>query len=161
MWLTEFGFQTNPPDRYAGTSLRNQARWLNEADWISWRMGRIRSVAQYQLRDERDLGAFQTGLRFASGRAKPGLAAYRLPIWVVGGRRSTKLWLHVRPQARLGAAQEVTIQYRSRRGRPWRTLRTATTNANGYVYTSTSRRAAWWRFRWNGMTSRTATPAAR
>ena len=161
IWFTEFGFQTRPPDRYAGTSLSRQARWLNESDWMAWRNGRVRSVAQYELFDERALGAFQTGLRFLRGKAKPGLAAYRLPIWPVQSRGRTRIWLHVRPQARVGMPQEVTIQYRTRRGRPWRALRSATTDARGYVYTSTSRRAAQWRFAWNGMRSRTAAPASR
>jgi hypothetical protein len=161
IWLTEFGFQTNPPDRFAGVSLTTQARWLNESDWIAWRNGRIRSVAQYELRDERPRGAFQTGLRFVGGKAKPGLAAYRLPIWPVATRGGTRIWLHVRPQARTGTPQTVTIQHRSKRSGPWRTLGTATTNANGFVHTSTSRRARYWRFTWNGRSSRTASPASR
>ena len=161
IWLTEFGFQTRPPDRYAGTSLKNQARWLNESDWIAWRNGRIRSVAQYELFDERALGAFQTGLRFLGGKAKPGLAAYRLPVWPVESGRSTRIWLQVRPQARLGTPQTVTIEYRSSRKAPWRPLRSTTTDARGYVYTRVSRRAAYWRFSWNGLRSRAASPASR
>jgi hypothetical protein len=156
IWLTEFGFQTRPPDPFSGTSLGNQARWINESDWMMWHNARVRSVAQYEMRDERVIGAFQTGLRFFRGRAKPGLAAYRLPIWVSRGRSSTRLWLHVRPQARIGAPQEVTIQYRARRARRWSTLGKATTDANGYVFTSIRRRAAFWRFRWSGHYSRTA-----
>ena len=161
IWFTEYGFQTSPPDRYAGTSVGNQARWLNESDWMAWRNGRVRSVAQYELFDERALGAFQTGLRFLRGKAKPGLAAYRLPIWPVESRRSTRIWLHVRPQAREAGPQEVAIQYRPRHGGAWRTLRAATTDARGYVYLKTARRAAQWRFTWNGMRSRTASPASR
>jgi hypothetical protein len=161
IWFTEFGFQTRPPDRYAGTSLSRQARWLNESEWMAWRNGRVRSIAQYELFDERALGAFQTGLRFLRGKAKPGLAAWRLPIWPVESRRSTRVWLHVRPQARESGPQEVAIQYRSRRKGSWRTLRTATTDPRGYVYLKTARRAAQWRFTWNGMRSRTASPASR
>jgi hypothetical protein len=161
IWFTEHGFQTRPPDRYAGTSLANQARWLNESDWMAWRNGRIRSVAQYELFDERALGAFQTGLRFLSGRPKPGLAAYRLPIWPVASRSGTRIWLHVRPQARLDTPQTVTIQYRTSRKGSWRTLRTATTDARGYALVTTSRRAAHWRFAWDGMRSRAASPASR
>jgi hypothetical protein len=161
IWFTEFGFQTNPPDRFAGTSLGNAARWLNESDWIAWRNPRIRSVAQYELRDERAPGAFQTGLRFAGGRAKPSLAAYRLPIWPVATRRSTKLWLQVRPQSRLGGPQTVTVQYRRGKG-AWRDLRDYTvTDPRGFLYTSTRVRAKRWRFVWNGTRSRTASPAPR
>jgi hypothetical protein len=161
IYSTEFGVQTSPPDRFAGTSLGNQAKWINQADWIAWRNGRIRSVAQYEMRDERSLGAFQTGLRFRSGKAKPGLAAYRLPLWVVGRGRSTKVWLQVRPQARLTARQTVTIQYRSKRSRKWHTAATKTVNARGYFYGTLRRKAAYWRFTWSGKKSRTAKPAPR
>jgi hypothetical protein len=162
IWLTEYGFQTNPPDRIAGTSLRNQARWLNESDWMAYGNGRIRTVGQYELRDERDRGAFQTGLRFLGGKAKPGLAAYRLPIWAVQTRSSTKLWLQVRPQSRLEDPQEVTVQYRRKGAKKWTTLRSFEVgDSRGFLQTSTGKRAKYWRFSWNGQKSRTAAPASR
>ena len=157
IWLTEYGFQTRPPDRYAGTSLRNQARWINESDWIAWRNGRIRSVDQYELRDDPSLGAFQTGLRFKNGKPKPSLAAYRLPIWPRATHHGTRLWLQVRPESRLGTPQQVTIQYKGRHKHRWRTLKTATvTDPHGFLHTSTHVRASYWRFRWGHYRSRTA-----
>ncbi len=152
IWITEYGFQTNPPDRFAGTSLSHQAKWLNQSDFIAWRNSRIRSVAQYEMRDERDSGAFQTGLRFLSGRAKPALAAYRLPIWPIASRHSTKIWLQVRPQP--GAS--VTLQYLSRGSKRWRTAGTYKVDGHGFLYRTIKRRAAYWRFTWNGQTSRKA-----
>lgn len=161
IYLTEYGFQTNPPDRFAGTSLANQATWINESDYLAWRNPRIRSVAQYELRDERARGAFQTGLRLLGGKAKPGLAAYRLPIWVRASHSATKIWLQVRPQSRLGPAQKVTLQYLPKgKGKRWRTLKSATvTDRHGFFTTSTRVHAAYWRFSWNGSTSRRAKPA--
>ncbi len=160
IWITEYGFQTNPPDRFAGTSLTNQARWLNESDWMAWRNPRIRSVAQYELFDERHLGAFQTGLRFVSGKPKPALGAYRLPIWPVTTRTWTRIWLQVRPQARMDTLQTVTIQYR-RKG-SWRTLgRQSVRGPRGFLYTKTRVHAPLWRFVWNGQTSRRARPSRR
>ena len=162
IWLTEYGFQTRPPDRYAGTSLGNAARWLNESDWIAYRNGRIRSVAQYELRDERDLGAFQTGLRFAGGKAKPSLAAYRLPIWPVERGRSTRIWMQVRPQSRIGEPQTVTVQYRRKGSRAWRKLGTYRAGTErGFLRVGTHVRAHRWRFVWNGRKSRVAAPASR
>ena len=155
---TEFGVQTNPPDRYAGTSLGNQAKWIDQAGFRSWRNSRIRSVAQYEMRDDRSSGAFQTGLRFLSGKAKPGLAAYRLPIWPVQGRKSTKVWLQVRPTARLGTPQKVTIQYLPRRSRKWRSAGTFTVSGRGFLDRTIKRKAAYWRTVWNGRTSRKAAP---
>jgi hypothetical protein len=160
IWITEYGFQTNPPDRYAGTSLGNQAKWINESDWMAWRNGRIRSSGQYEMRDEPNLQNFQTGLRFKGGKAKPALNAYRLPIWPVQGRRGTKIWLQVRPESQLGAPQKITIQYRkAKKTKSYRTLRTLTvTGPRGFVYLSTGVKAAYWRFNWNGHRSRTASP---
>ena len=31
LWLTEYGYQTNPPDRYLGVSAALQARYLADA----------------------------------------------------------------------------------------------------------------------------------
>ncbi|HEX2087608.1 MAG TPA: hypothetical protein VHF89_18130, partial [Solirubrobacteraceae bacterium] len=80
--LTEGGWQTSPPDRLLGVPPAVQARWLNETEWIVRRHPRVRSVAQYLLYDEVAASRFQSGLRFADGRAKPALAAWRLPLWV-------------------------------------------------------------------------------
>ena len=40
---------------------------------------------------------FQTGLRFASGKAKPSYNAYRFPIVVKKRRRGVYVWGRVRP----------------------------------------------------------------
>jgi hypothetical protein len=156
IWITEYGFQTNPPDRFAGTSLTRQATWMNQSDWLAWRNSRIRSVAQYEMRDERSTGAFQTGLRFTGGKAKPALAAYRQPIWVIGAGRSTKVWLQVRPAARLTEPQEVTLQYLPKGKHSWRSAGTYTVDGRGFLYRTIARRAAYWRFVWDGKASRKA-----
>jgi hypothetical protein len=159
---TEYGVQTNPPDRFAGTSLRNQAKWINQSDYISWRNGRVRTVAQYELRDERDPRAFQTGLRFRSGKAKPALAAYRLPIWVTRRGSSTRIWLQVRPMSRLGGTQQVTIQYKKKGAKKFTNLRTVNvSDAHGFKRVSTKKSARQWRVAWNGHKSRKAAPAKR
>ena len=80
LWDTEGGVQTDPPDRILGVPPAVQARFLNQIEWVLWRTPTVRSVAQYLWRDERDPQAFQTGLRYADGRAKPALAAWRLPL---------------------------------------------------------------------------------
>jgi hypothetical protein len=154
---TEYGVQTNPPDRFAGTSLRNQAKWINESDFMTWRNGRVRTVAQYQLRDEPNRAAFQTGLRFLNGKAKPGLAAYRLPIWAVKRGKRTTIWFQVRPMSRLGATQRVTIQYRKKGAKKFRALRTVNvTDPRGFKRVGTKKSAKQWRVKWNGKKSRKA-----
>lgn len=94
LWDTEDGVQTNPPDRVYGASLAGQARAINEAEWLEWRTPRIRSAAQYLWADDASPSGFQSGLFFASGRAKPSFAAYRLPLVVRPGGR---VWARLPP----------------------------------------------------------------
>ena len=108
---TEFGFQTNPPDRLFGVSLEQQADYVNESDWIAYRDKRIASVAQYKLIDEPDQSSFQTGLRFLDGTPKPAYDAYRLPIWVSRRGSGLRVYGQVRP-ADNDAAELVEIQNR-------------------------------------------------
>jgi hypothetical protein len=105
IYSTEFGYQTNPPDPFVSTSPPRQAEILNQMEEYSYRYSRLKSYSQYLLFDDvarsgssaLRWAGFQTGLRFSSGRDKPALAAYRLPIVVRkrGGRVS--IWGHVRP----------------------------------------------------------------
>jgi hypothetical protein len=131
VYLTEFGFQTRPPDPY-GLSLARQAEYLNESDYLAFMNPRVASVAQYELRDDPRAAVFNTGLCFASGRPKPALAAYALPIWVahLGG-------VHVRIFGLVRAARSrpvnVAIQHRARGARTFHTVERATTNRAGYL----------------------------
>ena len=101
LWDTEGGVQTDPPDRLFGVPPPRQARFLNEIEWMLWRTPTVRSVAQYLWRDERNLEAFQTGLRFADGRPKPSLRAWRLPIHVrCRGPARLEVWLRLPPGER-------------------------------------------------------------
>jgi Cellulase (glycosyl hydrolase family 5) len=160
VWITEYGFQTRPPDRFAGVSLRTAARWLNESDWLIYNRKRIKSVSQYLLRDERVLSAFQSGLRFRNGKAKPGLAAYRLPIWPIQRHKGTRIWLQVRPASTLGRPQKVTIQYRKKHSKKYRKLKTVTVrNRHGFAIVKTHKKAKLWRLSWKGNHSRAAAPA--
>jgi hypothetical protein len=148
---TEFGFQTNPPDRLFGVPPRRQAEYLNQADWMAFRDPRVRSVAQYKLVDEPALSSFQSGLRYVDGRPKPAYDAYRLPIWVSGRR----LYGQVRP-ARNGSRQVVSVQ-RQRRG-AWATVKRVTVRSRrGHFLTRLPRRGVW-RLEWNGLVSRKASP---
>jgi hypothetical protein len=157
VYSTEYGFQTNPPDRIAGVSLSAQAQYLNQADYLSWRDGRLRSFAQYELFDERDSGAFQTGLRFLDGRAKPGLDAYRIPVWAFKRGSYTYVWGMVRP-TRAGA-ETATVEYYDARARAWKRARTVTvTAANRFVYVRTKARGKYFRIAADGELSRKAAP---
>jgi hypothetical protein len=78
IWITEYGYQTNPPDRIFGVSWANQARYLTQAYGIAKRHPRIDMFLWFLLRDERRLAdGWQSGLLTASGTRKPAFAAFQ------------------------------------------------------------------------------------
>lgn len=138
MYLTEFGYQTNPPDPTWDVTTADQARWLPEAERIARADPRVRATSQFLVRDlpERpdagDLKArwrdYQSGLRFEDGRAKPAHAAFALGLSV---RRTTDpatiaIWGLVRP----GTGPREAIVERRRGGR-WERLGAWTTRPDG------------------------------
>jgi len=105
IYNTEFGLQSNPPDRLVSTSLSRQAALINEKEEFAFRYSRLKSHSQYLMFDDParpgplavKWSGFQTGLRFASGRAKPSFNAYRFPIVVKRRGRGVHVWGRVRP----------------------------------------------------------------
>ncbi|MBA3326770.1 MAG: hypothetical protein H0T43_00515, partial [Solirubrobacterales bacterium] len=84
LYLTEFGIQSTP-DRDTGVSLAQQAEYYAIAERSARGNARVVSFSQYLLRDDpptgpKQFGGFESGLRFAGGRPKPSLAAFRLPL---------------------------------------------------------------------------------
>jgi hypothetical protein len=84
IWLTEYGYQTNPPDTFLGVTLKRQATNLSLAAMRAWRLPRVTMLIQYLYRDEPQLSRFQTGLVFVDDRWKPSLQAFRLPFAQMG-----------------------------------------------------------------------------
>jgi hypothetical protein len=80
VWLTEYGYQTNPPDTFLGVSPRRQSTLLSLAAMRAWRLPRVAMLIQYLYRDEPQLTRFQTGLVFVDDRLKPSLQGFKLPF---------------------------------------------------------------------------------
>jgi hypothetical protein len=80
VWLTEYGYQTRPPDEFLGVPLKRQATMLSLAAMRAWRLPRVTMLIQYLYRDEVQLSRFQSGLVFADDRPKPSLVGFRLPF---------------------------------------------------------------------------------
>ena len=151
-YFTEFGFQTNPPDRTFGVSFSRQARYINESDYIAYRNSRVAGISQYELFDAPSLGDFNTGLRLKNGKAKPSLGAYRLPIWVTRSGSGVRVWGQVRPAN--GTPQTVAIQSGNKK---FKTVKTVNTSSNGYFQVRIGHKPGpKWRFSWNSFTSRAA-----
>jgi hypothetical protein len=86
VWLTEYGYQTKPPDTVLGVPPKLQATMLSLAAMRAWRLPRVTMLIQYLYRDEPELHRFQTGLVFADYRWKPSLQGFRLPFAQMGRR---------------------------------------------------------------------------
>ncbi|MDX6465774.1 MAG: hypothetical protein QOI27_814 [Gaiellaceae bacterium] len=98
LWLTEYGYQTNPPDRLLGVSYATQARYIGEAALRVWEQAGVTMLIQFLVRDEPSLGGWQSGLFTSGGSAKPAYRAFALPLAEVSRRGgSVALWGQVRP----------------------------------------------------------------
>ena len=134
IWNTEFGFQTNPPDRFFGSPIASVPKfWSISELWLSYSNRRVKSISQYTMNDQPgDTSLWQSGLRFADGRPKSNIYAnYRLPILV---RQLGPGAVEVRGDARPGGAgSTVQIFQRGRRG-PYKPLGGPMTvrNVRGY-----------------------------
>jgi hypothetical protein len=150
LYLTEYGYETYPPNPWRGVSLRLQSLYLNEAQYMAWRDPRVRTMSQFLLYDalpdsaapkgsQKYWSTFQTGLRFASGQAKPSLNSYRLPLFVpnpVLSGGSVLVWGMLRA-APPGTRQQAQIQWGTQSGTGFRTLNTVTTDSRSQVFVAT------------------------
>lgn len=75
-WITEYGYQTNPPDRLFGVSDAKQAAWLTQAYAIARKNPRIDMMLWFLIKDEPNLGGWQSGLETVQGKKKPAWNAF-------------------------------------------------------------------------------------
>ena len=127
--LTEFGYETNPPDPFAGIPLDTQAAYLNIGELIAWLNPRVITETQFLLRDvapdrshTRNSKAYwhtyQSGLFMSNGTPKSAAAAYRLPLVAAPIARNpttgaliTAVWGQLRFRAK-GVPDQVTLLYK-------------------------------------------------
>ena len=76
LWITEYGYQTNPPDRLFGVTFAKQALYLRQAYAIAKKNPRVDMFLWFLLRDEQRYDGWQSGLLTASGAKKPSYAAF-------------------------------------------------------------------------------------
>jgi hypothetical protein len=118
IWLTEFGYQTNPPDSYLGVSWRRQARYISEAALRAHLAPRVDMLIQFLIQDEPELDRWQSGVLTAQGRTKPSYLALRIPLAQRSRTgRTTTLWGQVRPGT---GAQRYRLE--QLRNGSWRTV---------------------------------------
>jgi len=150
IWITEFGFQSKPPDEFS-SSLATVARYLDESEYIAYTSARVKSIDQYTLFDDpvgttpsvfRNFEGFQLGLRFATsgpfvpafgGRKPKVYDAYRMPVFAKIKKRNARGRVEVFAgvRAKRLASSFVTIDT-ALPGQPFRRLRTVRLNRRGY-----------------------------
>jgi hypothetical protein len=149
IYLTEWGYVTNPPNPAYTTSLRQQATWLNQGEYMTFRDPYVKALAQFELEDVKTPAhqtkhqwskSFTSGLEFSNGQPKPSLNAYRIPIWLPSPKHgsSVAIWGQLRA-ANHSTTQVGQIQFRPHSSSTWKTLKTVrTTSGQGFVSTHVS-----------------------
>jgi hypothetical protein len=143
LYLTEYGYETKPPDPFAKFTAEQQARNLAWANWLAYKRGDVRMHAQFLLRDidskesgfpsssKRHWRDWQTGLLFADGSPKPGASAFKVPLHLQFAQGPNKepalmVWGGVRP----GTGQRIVRLERQDPGVGWRTILTSDRSCN-------------------------------
>jgi hypothetical protein len=77
IWLTEYGYQTRPPDKNFGVKWTTQAKYLAQAFAIARKNPRVDMMVWYLIRDEKRLSGWQSGLMTIGGKKKPAYNTFR------------------------------------------------------------------------------------
>jgi hypothetical protein len=128
LFMTEYGFETNPPDPFSGVAPALQAKYNTVGEYLAWSNPRIASQAQFLLADvapvrgrsKKSKGywfTYQSGLFFQRGQPKPAAYAYSFPFVASAlgvdeatGAPAFNLWGQMRFLPN-GAAEAVQIQW--------------------------------------------------
>jgi cellulase (glycosyl hydrolase family 5) len=123
-WVTEFSWDTNPPDPNA-MPLALQTRWVSEALYKMWASG-VSLVTWFLLEDQpRETSPYQSGLYFRNGEPKPTLRAFRFPFVAYLRVGVTDIW------GRTPSSKPGTVAIEQQSGGAWKRLGTVNTNAFG------------------------------
>lgn len=129
-WVTEFGWDTNPPRRGAA-SLSLASRWTAESLYQAWRSG-VSLFTWFDLEDHTGAGPYQSGLYFharsiSQVKAKPVLTAFRFPFVAYLHGPNVSVW----GLDTTSDKQRVTIQIRHSKSGRWQTAGYVVANGSG------------------------------
>jgi hypothetical protein len=134
IWITEFGFQTDPPDPFA-SPISEVPRFMSESEWLAYHDRRVKSYAQYPLSDDSTSGrglarfhGFQSGIDSSVGKPKKFVyQAFQTPLFVRFVSRSTvEIFGGVRSASGGTASLQTAV------GKSFRPLSTVALNREGY-----------------------------
>lgn len=148
VWATEFGYQTNPPDRLIGIPVALQGRFMAESyDWLE-STRRVPILIWYGFRDPDQIGDWQSGTWYANGRAKVSrLWAMRpvsVPVDTARRGQAVRVW------ARSMVKPSATRIAMSTDARTWRLLPTTGRRADGTTVQNVRVSRTTWFATWDG-----------
>jgi hypothetical protein len=131
-WVTEFGWDTNPPRSHAA-SLSLASRWTSESLHQMWLSG-VSLATWFLLEDYPSPSPYQCGLYFhsssiESARAKPVRTAFRFPFVAYLGKKMTTVSVWGRDAT--SDQETVGIQLRHGKSGAWRSVALVSSNTNG------------------------------
>ncbi len=144
IWITEYGYQTSPPDPTAGVAPDRQGPLTAWGEYIAYRNPRVASIAQFLLRDDVPVPGladdhpgrwvtWQSGIFTSDRRPKPFYEDYIAPLHVIQRGSRARAFGTSRP-APTGMVLDAAVEFAPAAGGPWRTLsRRRVRNSRGYV----------------------------
>ena len=134
--LTEYGYETNPPDPLSGISPELQAQYINEGDLLLYQNPRVVGNTQFLLRDAAPVRkakkgsqaywfTYQSGLYYEKDQPKPAAAAYGLPLVVSvaapngAGGGTVNVWGQLRFRPNGAQGDMVQMQFRPQGAAAW------------------------------------------
>lgn len=138
LYLTEYGYETNPTDPRFGLPPATQNLYLQQASYLAWYTPRVKNLTQYLFRDDPDLFirgsnvTFQTGLASTAGVPKPALASFPNPFVVDTryGVTRARIWGQIRPGGPL--PPQIAFLEQSTGGGPFVRIAAIRTTTRGY-----------------------------
>jgi hypothetical protein len=129
-WVTEFGWDTNPPRKHAA-SLSLGARWTAESLHQMWLSG-VSLVTWFLLEDYPSPSPYQSGLYFhaeslENAKPKPVRTAFRFPFVAYLKKKTVTVW----GRDATSDSQVVTVQRRHGKSGTWRTVAQIESNRYG------------------------------
>jgi hypothetical protein len=149
LYLTEYGYESRPPNPFVKNTTAQQATWLNQGEYMAYNYSYVRAFNQFELVDSPPNKAqkpgsyaywttsFQTGLLFNNLTPKPSFAAFRIPIFLPTPQHGSRVvvWGQLRPANHRGN-QVATIQFQRLGSRSYRRLKVVSTrNREGFLVT--------------------------
>jgi hypothetical protein len=123
LYVTEYGYETSPPDPTAPFGPERQGALLAQAEYLARRVPAVKMWAQFMLRDLDGAGVgsdWQSGLYFADGTPKPAAQTFRTPSFAACVRRGGKRWTLIWGAVRGGDARQARVESSPSGSAAWR-----------------------------------------